>query len=59
MRVVYFPPTIADIHYSLVRQQQREQSALSSAARKSLPRDHLSLDLGADNGSEFSRQPPV
>jgi hypothetical protein len=51
--VVYFPPTIADIHYSLVRQQQRDQSALSSAARKTLPSDHLFLDLGADNGSEF------
>jgi hypothetical protein len=51
--IVYFPPTIADIHYSLVRQQQRDQSALSSAARKTLPSDHLFLDLGADNGSEF------
>lgn len=53
LHVIYFPPTIADIRYGLSLQQQKQVNAVATAAKQALPRDHLSLDLGADDGSEF------
>jgi hypothetical protein len=53
LHVIYFPPTIADIRYGLSLQQQQAQTAVASAAKNVLPTDHLRLDLGADDGTEF------
>jgi hypothetical protein len=61
LHVIYFPPTIADIRYGIARQGQRDQSAIAVAAKNSWPSDHLDLDLGADDGTEFpdSHQSPL
>ncbi len=53
LRVIYFPPTIADIRYGLSQQQQQAQTPVATAAKSVLPTDHLRLDLGADDGTEF------
>jgi len=51
--IVYFPATIADIRYGLQKQQAQESSDLSAAARQVQGEEHLSLEDGAENGSEF------
>ncbi len=53
LHVIYFPPTIADIRYGLSQQQQQAQTPVATAAKNVLPTDHLRLDLGADDGTEF------
>lgn len=53
LHVIYFPPTIADIRYGLSQQQQQAQTPVANAAKNVLPTDHLRLDLGADDGTEF------
>jgi hypothetical protein len=50
-KVVYFPATIADIRYGL--QQQQQSNDLASATKQVEGNQHLSLESGAENGSEF------
>jgi hypothetical protein len=52
----YFPANIADIRYGL--QEQRDVQRRSSALKLPATSEHLSLELGAENGSEYpdSRQ---
>ena len=50
-KVVYFPATIADIRYGLQKQQQAND--LASATKQVEGNQHLSLESGAENGSEF------
>jgi hypothetical protein len=52
----YFPANIADIRYGL--QEQRKQDQRDSGLKLPVTNEHLSLELGAENGSEYpeSRQ---
>jgi len=52
----YFPANIADVRYGL--QEQRNLQRRSSELKLPLMSEHLSLELGAENGSEYpeSRQ---
>ena len=58
-RHLYFPANIADIRYGTQQDQQRR--ALENPLKLQMPSGHLSLDLGAENGSEYpeSRQSAV
>jgi hypothetical protein len=51
-RRVYFPASIADVRYGLAQQKSQHVSDLGSAFR-ALPQDHLPLEGGAENGSEY------
>ena len=55
-RRLYFPANIADIRYGM--QQNERHQALDNPLKLERPTGHLSLDLGAENGSEYpeSRQ---
>ena len=55
-RRLYFPANIADIRYGMQQTQQRQ--AQDNPLKMTLPSGHLSLNLGAENGSEYpeSRQ---
>jgi hypothetical protein len=52
----YFPANIADIRYGL--QAQRKQEQRDNGLKLPVTSEHLSLELGAENGSEYpeSRQ---
>lgn len=52
----YFPANIADIRYGL--QAQRKEEQRNSGLKLPVTNEHLSLELGAENGSEYpeSRQ---
>ena len=52
----YFPANIADIRYGL--QEQRKEERRDSGLKLPVTSEHLSLELGAENGSEYpeSRQ---
>jgi hypothetical protein len=52
----YFPANIADIRYGL--QEQRKEERRDSGLKLPVRSEHLSLELGAENGSEYpeSRQ---
>jgi hypothetical protein len=52
-QTLYFPSAIADIRYGLDRQRERKQNEVRAAMDAALPSDHLALDIGAENGSEF------
>lgn len=52
-RTLYFPAAIADIRYGLDQQHEREQTKVQAAVKAALPSEHLTLDVGAENGSEF------
>jgi hypothetical protein len=52
-RTLYFPAAIADIRYGLDQQHEREQNKVQAAVKAALPSEHLTLDVGAENGSEF------
>jgi len=49
----YFPPTIADIAYGIQKQQAQETNDLVNAARQVQDTHHVSLEAGAENGSEY------
>lgn len=49
---MYFPASIADVRYGLYRQKQASGSELATAFQ-SLPKEHLPLEAGAENGSEY------
>jgi hypothetical protein len=51
--IVYFPATIADIRFGLQKQQAQQSNDLSAAAKQVQGDEHLSLEDGAENGSEF------
>ncbi len=55
-RRLYFPANIADIRYGM--QQDQRRRALENPLKLEMSSGHLSLDLGAENGSEYpeSRQ---
>lgn len=55
-RRLYFPANIADIRYGM--QQSEQHHAVGNPLKLEIPTGHLSLDLGAENGSEYpeSRQ---
>lgn len=48
-----FPATIADIRYGLQQQQAQQANDLATAASQVQNDQHLSLEDGAENGSEF------
>ena len=50
---LYFPAAIADIRYGIDQQRERLQNNVQTAMKAALQSEHLSLDVGADNGSEF------
>ena len=52
-QTLYFPAAIADIRYGLDQQHEREQNKVEVAVKAALPSEHLTLDVGAENGSEF------
>ncbi len=52
-QTLYFPAAIADIRYGLDQQHEREQNKVEAAVKAALPSEHLTLDVGAENGSEF------
>ena len=52
-QVLYFPAAIADIRYGLDQQKARQKNEVQAAVQSALPNDHLTLDAGAENGSEF------
>ena len=52
-RTLFFPAAIADIRYGLDQQHEREQNKVEAAVKAALPSEHLALDVGAENGSEF------
>lgn len=49
----FFPPAISDITYGLQKQQAQEASDLVNATRQVQNDRHVSLEGGAENGSEF------
>jgi len=53
---LYFPANISDIRYGMQQDQQRRTA--DNPLKLETPTGHLSLDLGAENGSEYpeSRQ---
>jgi hypothetical protein len=55
-RRLYFPANIADIRYGMQQAQQRQSQ--DNPFKVAMPSGHLSLNLGAENGSEYpeSRQ---
>jgi hypothetical protein len=57
-RILYFPANIADIRYGMQTQLQQQRRALTNPLQLQMPSEHLALDLGAENGSEYpeSRQ---
>jgi hypothetical protein len=57
-QVLYFPAAIADIRYGLDQQREQQKNQVQAAVQVALPSDHLMLEAGAENGSEFpeSRQ---
>ena len=52
-QVLYFPAAIADIRYGLDQQKARQENDVQAAVQAALPSEHLTLDAGAENGSEF------
>jgi hypothetical protein len=56
--ILRFPAAIADIRYGLNQQRTAQASSVETAVKAALQDEHLMLDVGADNGSEFpeSRQ---
>jgi len=55
---LYFPATISDIRYGVDAQRRAQQNELASTVGALSVDDHLSLESGAENGSEYpdSRQ---
>ena len=51
--IFYFPATIADIRYGLAKLQAQQTNEVSGAARQIEDSQHLPLEVGAENGSEF------
>jgi hypothetical protein len=56
--IVRFPAAIADIRYGIDQQREHQPTSVEAAVKAALQNEHLALDAGADNGSEFpeSRQ---
>jgi len=52
-RTLYFPAAIADIRYGLDQQHEHDRNQVEAAVKAALPSEHLALDVGAENGSEF------
>jgi hypothetical protein len=52
-RVLYFQPTIADIRFGLEKQAAQQTNELTGIARQLEDTHHLSLEVAAENGSEF------
>ena len=50
-RRLYFTANIADVHHGM--QQTQQQRARNNPLKREMPSGHLSLDLGAENGSEY------
>src|SRR4030095_2225284 len=53
-----FPAAVADIRFGLDQKRVDKESKVQEAMEAALQDDHLSLDLGTENGNEFpeSRQ---
>ena len=56
--ILRFPAAIADIRYGITQQRDSQPGSVEAAVKAALQEEHLTLDAGADNGSEFpeSRQ---
>ena len=52
-RILYFPANIADIRYGMQTRLQQQRQGLTNPLQLQLPSEHLALDLGAENGSEY------
>ncbi|HEY6124982.1 MAG TPA: hypothetical protein VIV63_10030 [Steroidobacteraceae bacterium] len=50
---LHFPAAVADIRYGIEQQRERQQNSVQTAMKAALPSEHLTLDVGAENGSEF------
>ena len=48
-----FPAAVADIRYGIEQQREKQQNEVQSAMKVALPNEHLTLEVGAENGSEF------
>ena len=52
-QTLYFPAAVADIRDGIDRQHASQQTNVQSAVKVALAGQHLTLDVGAENGSEF------
>jgi hypothetical protein len=50
---LHFPAAVADIRYGIEQQRERQQNDVQTAMDAAAPSEHLALDAGAENGSEF------
>ena len=48
-----FPAAVADIRYGIEQQREKQQNDVQAAMKIALPSEHLTLEAGAENGSEF------
>lgn len=53
-----FPAAVADIRYGIDQQREQQQNNMQTAMKAALSDEHLSLEVGTENGNEFpeSRQ---
>jgi hypothetical protein len=53
-----FPAAVADIRHGIDQQRETQQNSVQTAMKATLSDEHLTLDVGAENGNEFpeSRQ---
>ena len=52
-QTLYFPAAVADIRDGIDRQRASQQTDVQNAVKAALAGEHLTLDVGAENGSEF------
>ena len=52
-QTLYFPAAVADIRDGIDRQRASQETDVKNAVKAALAGQHLSLDAGAENGSEF------
>jgi hypothetical protein len=52
-QTLYFPAAVADIRNSIDQQRASQKNEVQAAVQAALASEHLTLDVGAENGSEF------
>lgn len=52
-QTLYFPAAVADIRNGIDQQRASQKNDVQEAVQAALASEHLTLDVGAENGSEF------